>query len=144
MAALEQASTERLPLHALPARDWAAAARTLADDGVVMLDGALDAAALAQVEAAVAESLAHPSDHHVRFFPQDDATFFEDTGQNYRPLVRTIGGGYAAGGATLYPIIASPLILVGTMMIGVAGTSVCSSRQAGATMWFTQDVSLSG
>ena len=29
-----------------------------------------------------------------------------------------IGGGYATGGATLYPVIAPPLILVGTMMIG--------------------------
>ncbi len=36
----------------------------------------------------------------------------------FYPLVRTIGGGYAANGVTLYPIIAAPLILVGTMMIG--------------------------
>ncbi|PWT84076.1 MAG: guanine permease [Blastocatellia bacterium] len=34
------------------------------------------------------------------------------------PLVRTIGGGYVAGNVTLYPVIAPPLILVGTMMIG--------------------------
>jgi AGZA family xanthine/uracil permease-like MFS transporter len=34
------------------------------------------------------------------------------------PLVQTIGGGYTSGSATLYPIIAAPLILVGTMMIG--------------------------
>jgi len=34
------------------------------------------------------------------------------------PLVQTIGGGYPSGSATLYPIIAAPLILVGTMMIG--------------------------
>jgi adenine/guanine/hypoxanthine permease len=34
------------------------------------------------------------------------------------PLVRTIGGGYVVGGVTLYPLIAPPLILVGTMMIG--------------------------
>ena len=33
-------------------------------------------------------------------------------------LVRTIGGGYPAGGVTLYPVIAPPLILVGTMMMG--------------------------
>lgn len=33
------------------------------------------------------------------------------------PLVRTIGGGYASGGATLYPMLAAPLILVGTMMV---------------------------
>ena len=34
------------------------------------------------------------------------------------PLVRTIGGGYALGHATLYPIISAPLVLVGAMMIG--------------------------
>src|SRR5436190_6069773 len=34
------------------------------------------------------------------------------------PLVQTISGGYVSGSTTLYPIIAAPLILVGTMMIG--------------------------
>ena len=34
------------------------------------------------------------------------------------PLVRMIGGGYALGATTLYPVIAPALILVGTMMIG--------------------------
>jgi AGZA family xanthine/uracil permease-like MFS transporter len=34
------------------------------------------------------------------------------------PLARMIGGGYQAGDVTLYPVIAPPLILVGTMMIG--------------------------
>jgi AGZA family xanthine/uracil permease-like MFS transporter len=34
------------------------------------------------------------------------------------PLVRMIGGGVTIGQATLYPVIAAPLILVGTMMIG--------------------------
>jgi AGZA family xanthine/uracil permease-like MFS transporter len=34
------------------------------------------------------------------------------------PLVRMIGGGYVSGTATLYPVIAPVLILVGTMMIG--------------------------
>jgi AGZA family xanthine/uracil permease-like MFS transporter len=34
------------------------------------------------------------------------------------PLVRMIGGGVAVGQATLYPVIAAPLVLVGTMMIG--------------------------
>jgi AGZA family xanthine/uracil permease-like MFS transporter len=34
------------------------------------------------------------------------------------PLVQMIGGGYVQGQTTLYPIIAAPLILVGTMMIG--------------------------
>jgi len=36
----------------------------------------------------------------------------------FYPLVRGIGGGYAVGTTTLYPVIAAPLILVGTMMIG--------------------------
>jgi AGZA family xanthine/uracil permease-like MFS transporter len=35
------------------------------------------------------------------------------------PLVRMIGGGVVVGQTTLYPVIAAPLILVGTMMIGV-------------------------
>src|SRR2546427_1117205 len=34
------------------------------------------------------------------------------------PLVRMIGGGYVVRQTTLYPVIAPPLILVGTMMIG--------------------------
>jgi AGZA family xanthine/uracil permease-like MFS transporter len=34
------------------------------------------------------------------------------------PLVRTIGGGFPAGTTTLYPVVAAPLILVGTMMMG--------------------------
>jgi adenine/guanine/hypoxanthine permease len=34
------------------------------------------------------------------------------------PLVRTIGGGYTQGTTTLYPVIAAPLILVGTLMLG--------------------------
>jgi AGZA family xanthine/uracil permease-like MFS transporter len=34
------------------------------------------------------------------------------------PLVRMIGGGYRIGETTLYPIIAAPLVLVGTMMLG--------------------------
>ena len=33
------------------------------------------------------------------------------------PLVRTIGGGYAAGGVVLYPVVAPALVLVGTMMM---------------------------
>lgn len=34
------------------------------------------------------------------------------------PLVKMIGGGVAIGETTLYPVIAAPLILVGTMMLG--------------------------
>jgi AGZA family xanthine/uracil permease-like MFS transporter len=33
------------------------------------------------------------------------------------PLVRTIGGGYGSGAVTLHPVVAAPLILVGTLMI---------------------------
>jgi AGZA family xanthine/uracil permease-like MFS transporter len=33
------------------------------------------------------------------------------------PLIRTIGGGYLVGQTTLYPVIAAPLILVGTLMM---------------------------
>ena len=40
------------------------------------------------------------------------------------PLVRMIGGGYAAGGGTvLYPVVAPALILVGTMMMAGSVTS---------------------
>jgi AGZA family xanthine/uracil permease-like MFS transporter len=34
------------------------------------------------------------------------------------PLVRMIGGGYTDGGATLYPVIAPALILVGALIVG--------------------------
>lgn len=36
----------------------------------------------------------------------------------FYPLVRMIGGGYQMGGSTLYPVVAAPLVLVGTMMMG--------------------------
>jgi AGZA family xanthine/uracil permease-like MFS transporter len=36
----------------------------------------------------------------------------------FYPLVRTIGGGYVVDGVTFYPVVAAPLVLVGTMMIG--------------------------
>jgi adenine/guanine/hypoxanthine permease len=36
----------------------------------------------------------------------------------FYPLVKTIGGGFPAGATTLYPTIAAPLVLVGTMMLG--------------------------
>jgi AGZA family xanthine/uracil permease-like MFS transporter len=36
----------------------------------------------------------------------------------FYPLVSTIGAGYTVGTTTLYPVIAAPLILVGTLMIG--------------------------
>ena len=36
----------------------------------------------------------------------------------FYPIIRMIGAGYPAGATTLYPVIAPPLVLVGTMMIG--------------------------
>jgi ectoine hydroxylase-related dioxygenase (phytanoyl-CoA dioxygenase family) len=81
----------RRSLGELPRRDWAAAAQVLAADGVVRLEGALTRDALQAVEAAVEHSLAHPTEGAVNFYPDDDAKFFQDTGQNYRPLVRRIG-----------------------------------------------------
>ena len=35
----------------------------------------------------------------------------------FYPLVQTIGAGYSSGTTTLYPVIAAPLVLVGTLMI---------------------------
>ena len=74
-----------------PARDWDAAAATLARDGVVMLKGALSAEAFGKVETAVEWSLAHPSPTAVRFYPNEPATFFEDRGNHHAGLVRDIG-----------------------------------------------------
>jgi adenine/guanine/hypoxanthine permease len=34
------------------------------------------------------------------------------------PLIRMVGGGFPVGQATLYPVIAAPLVLVGTLMVG--------------------------
>jgi AGZA family xanthine/uracil permease-like MFS transporter len=36
----------------------------------------------------------------------------------FYPIIRMIGAGYPAGAVTLYPVIAAPLVLVGTLMIG--------------------------
>jgi AGZA family xanthine/uracil permease-like MFS transporter len=36
----------------------------------------------------------------------------------FSPLVRMIGGGFTDGASTLYPVIASPLIVVGALVIG--------------------------
>jgi len=78
----------RIPLSALPPRDWAAAARALDDDGVVHLPGALTADGLARVEAAVDHALANPSDHAKRFYPSEQAVFHEDTGHRMIDVVR--------------------------------------------------------
>ena len=64
---------------------------TLATDGVVHLPGALDAAAMQLVEDAFAFSLANPSAAAVRFYPDEDATFFEDTGQHHAEMCRQAG-----------------------------------------------------
>lgn len=84
-------SGRQVSLEALPARDWDAAAAALQSHGVVYLGNALDAPALGAIEAAVEHSFAHPSEGAVRFYPKEDARFFQDRGQNYLPLVRQIG-----------------------------------------------------
>lgn len=81
----------RIPLDALPPRDWRAAGVALARDGVVNLKRALAPEAMKTVEAAVAWSLSHPSPTARRFYPNEEATFFEDRGQNHVGLVREIG-----------------------------------------------------
>jgi hypothetical protein len=81
----------RIPLQALPPRDWVAARAELDGDGVVMLKGALAPEAVAKVEAAVTWSLEHPSPTAVRFYPGETATFFEDRGSHHAGLVRDIG-----------------------------------------------------
>jgi len=54
----------------------------------------------------------------------------------FYPLAQMVGGGYTSGGVTLYPVIAPPLILVGTMMVGglrhVAWESSSSCRSPSA------------
>ena len=64
---------------------------TLAADGVVHLPGALGPDALAMVEEAFAWSIANPSPGAVRFYPNEDATFFEDTGNHHADVVRKAG-----------------------------------------------------
>lgn len=83
--------SERLLLSALPERDWPFAAQTLENDGVVLLPGTLGAAALKRIAEEFAYSVAHPSPKAVNFYPKEDATFFEDTGQRLGPLVRETG-----------------------------------------------------
>jgi hypothetical protein len=81
----------RMSREALPERDWVAASKALDDDGVVMLKGAIGAAGLQRLEEEFAFSVAHPSAKAVNFYPKENATFFEDTGQRLAPLVREIG-----------------------------------------------------
>ena len=81
----------RVPLETLPARVGQAAARDLHNHGVVHLGGAFPPAALAAIERAVEHSFANPGPGAVNFYPDERARFFQDTGQNYLPLVREIG-----------------------------------------------------
>jgi ectoine hydroxylase-related dioxygenase (phytanoyl-CoA dioxygenase family) len=60
-------------------------------DGVVHLPGALDPDAYALVEEAFAFSIANPSPAAVRFYPDEDATFFEDTGQHHLGMCKEAG-----------------------------------------------------
>jgi len=83
--------TKRIPLSSMPPRDWTAAARSLSDDGVVFLPGALGAEAMAKVEEAVEFSLTHPSPTAVNFYPNEPARFFEDRGSRHLPMVRETG-----------------------------------------------------
>lgn len=82
---------DRIPLSALPARDWASAGAELERDGVVCLKGALTPEAFAKVEAAVDWSLANPSPGAVNFYPKEPARFFEDRGARHVGLPRQIG-----------------------------------------------------
>jgi ectoine hydroxylase-related dioxygenase (phytanoyl-CoA dioxygenase family) len=83
--------TERRTLASLPARDWPKAAQALDDDGVVFLKAALGPDELALIEKEFAYSVSHPSAKAVNFYPNENATFFEDTGQRMLPMVRATG-----------------------------------------------------
>jgi ectoine hydroxylase-related dioxygenase (phytanoyl-CoA dioxygenase family) len=85
------AGAERRTLASLPARDWSKAAQTLEDDGVVFLSAALGPMELALVEKEFAHSVGHPTEKAVNFYPSENATFFEDTGQRMLPMVRETG-----------------------------------------------------
>lgn len=91
MSLAEEEPAVRQKLDALPRRDWAEARRHLEEDGVAFLPGAIGKAGLARIEAAFAYSLAHPSPKAVNFYPSENATFFEDTGQRMQGLVRETG-----------------------------------------------------
>ena len=84
-------SQPRIPLTALPPRDWTAAGEALERDGAVCLKGALTPEALARVGAAVEWSLANPSATAVNFYPDEPAKFFEDRGHKHAALVRDVG-----------------------------------------------------
>lgn len=91
METLSTDTAERPSPGDLPARDRAAAARTLREDGVVLLPGALGPGALADVEQAVEESLGRRTAGAVDFYPREKARFFQDRSQAFLPLARRIG-----------------------------------------------------
>lgn len=63
----------------------------LAADGVVCVRGALDGAGVAAMESAFGWSVANPSPAAKRFYPEEAATFLEDTGGNHLPVAREVG-----------------------------------------------------
>src|ERR1700760_2122 len=91
MSAAADTMPLRRSLGSLPARDWSVAGQQLEDDGVVFLKGALGPREIRRFEEEFAYSVAHPTEKAVNFYPQENATFFEDTGQRMLPLVRETG-----------------------------------------------------
>lgn len=87
----ESIETRRLELNQLPPRDWTAAASALDQDGVVFLPGALSPQSVARIAEEFQFSVEHPSPKAVNFYPDENATFFEDTGQRMAGLVRETG-----------------------------------------------------
>jgi hypothetical protein len=83
--------TKRVPPESLPRRDWAAAGSVLERDGVVFLPGALGPEALERIAREFDTSVSNPSPRAVNFYPKDNATFFEDTGQRMGEMVRDTG-----------------------------------------------------
>jgi ectoine hydroxylase-related dioxygenase (phytanoyl-CoA dioxygenase family) len=63
----------------------------LARDGVVCVRGALDADGIATMERAFEWSVAHPSPAAKRFYPEESATFHEDTGGNHLDVAQETG-----------------------------------------------------
>ena len=63
----------------------------LARDGVVCVRGALSAEGMAAMEKAFEWSVANPSPAAKRFYPEESATFFEDTGGNHLGVAQDVG-----------------------------------------------------
>ena len=63
----------------------------LSADGVVCVRGALDATGVDAMERAFEWSVAHPSPAAKRFYPEESATFFEDTGGNHLGVAQDVG-----------------------------------------------------